>query len=193
MALLACIASAPAAAIDLDVTVQDLERALTIARDRDTERANFHAPYIRKINSSMIETVEVISEYRRGVLLAEDRARKGDRMFGYSSRLLQDALSPWKQRVSIVARLRFHPQNTYVNVPQAEIALQGDNAARVGTLKEPILSLPSSNPADRVPILGAVVESVFDAVALAQGVHEFIIRVDSKEVGRVTFNLATLE
>src|SRR5918995_1375322 len=101
-------------ALDLDVTVQDIDRALSIARSTDGERARFHATYIKKLNTPFIESVEVVSEYRRVVLLTEERIRKGERMFAYSTTLAQQALGPWKTRVSIVARVRFHPQNNYV-------------------------------------------------------------------------------
>jgi hypothetical protein len=180
-------------ALDLDVTMQDVERALAIARDSDGERVRFHAPYIRAVNLPFVESAEIVSEYRRVVLMAEERARKGDRNFGYSVTLAQQALGPWKHRVSLVARLRFHPQNTYVGVPPVDVIVEGRDAAKIGVLKEPILSLPSTNPGDRLPVLGATVEGVFDAVSLGQGPHEFVIRLDGREIGRVTFDLGALQ
>jgi hypothetical protein len=180
-------------ALDLDVTLQDIDRALAIARSMDNERARFHAPYIQAIDTPFVESVEVISEYRRVVLLAEERIRKGERMFAYSTTLAQQALGPWKVRVSVVARMRFHPQNNYVGVPDVDIVLPQRERARIGVLKDPILALPSSRPGDRLPVMGAVVEGVFDAEALRDGTYEFVISLDKKEVGRVTFDLAKLD
>ncbi len=190
--ILAPLTAAPVA-IDLDVTPQDIERALAIARSREVERARFHAPYIRRLNTTFIESVEVVSEYRRVVLLAEDRARKGDRMFGYSVTLAQQAVATWHRRLSIIARLRFHPQNTFVGVPPVDIVLSGRDGARIGVLKEPVLALPSNQPGERQTVLGAVVEGVFDAALVPAGVREFTIVLDGKEVGHVSFDLGILQ
>jgi hypothetical protein len=92
-----------------------------------------------------------------------------------------------------VARLRFHPQNTYVGVPDVDIALPGRERAKIGVLKDPILALPTQRQGDRLPVLGAIVEGVFDAAALGDGTYEFVVSVEKKEVGRVTFDLAVLQ
>jgi hypothetical protein len=178
--------------IDLDVTLQDIDEALSIARSTDAERARFHAPYVVALDDPFVERVEVISEYRRVVLLAEEHAAKGDRAFTYSTSLAQQAAGPWKQRVSIVARLRFHPLNAYVDVPPVDIALEANPSARIGVLKQPVLALPTSRPGDRLPVLGALVEGVFDAAAVAQAAPEFTVRLDGKELKRITLNLAAL-
>jgi hypothetical protein len=183
----------PLSAIDLDVTTQDVERALSIARDRDAERARFHAPYIKKLDTAEVETVEVVSEFRRYVLSTEEHIRKGERKFSFSTALAQQALAPWKTRLAIIARLRFHPQNRYITVPAAEIALVGNDRALIGVLKDPIMGLSSGRASDGSPLMGAVVEGVFDAVVVGEGVREFVVRLEGREVARVTFDLRTLE
>ena len=180
-------------ALDLDVTIQDMERGLAIARATDNERATFHAPYIHKVDTPFVESIEVVSEYRRVVLVGEDHIRKGDRLFAYSTTLTQKAVSPWKSRVSIVARVRFHPHNTYVGVPDVDVVLPGKEQARIGVLKDPIMGLAGEPGSGRVPVVGAVVEGVFDAAALGDGTYEFIVRLDRKDVGRTTFNLGVLQ
>jgi len=187
------VCSARAVAVDLDVTAQDVERALAIARGTEPERSRFHAPYVKTLDDPIVERVEVITEYRRVELLAEDRIVKGDRMFAYSTALAQKAVAPWNRRVSIKAHLRFHPQNTYVDVPPADIVLEGFDRARIGVLNEPVMSLPSPKPHDRLPVLGALVESVFDANTVHDGVREFVIRLEGKTLARVTFDLGSLE
>jgi len=193
--ILAVVIAAGAAltALNVDVTPQDVDRALTIARSMDRDRARFHAPYIKTLSAPEVETVEVISEFRRYVLTAEDRGRKGDRMFGYSVTLAQQAVGPWKNRLAIVARLRFHPQNNYVTAPPAEIGLDGYEHARVGVLNEPVMAFPSGQPGERIAVLGAVVESVWEAIPLGQGVREFVIRLHGRELARVSFDLSKLE
>ena len=184
---------APLAAIDLDVTPADIERALAIARSTDVERARFHAPYIVEMNTSAIERIEAITELRRVVLLAEDRIRKGDRGFSYSVSQAQYAASPWKRRVAIVARMRFHPQNNYVGVPNVDLSLEGANGVPIGVLKEPILSLPSGVAGERLPVLGAVVEGVFDATTVGQTTREVVVRLEKKEVARRRIDLGRID
>jgi hypothetical protein len=187
------VAGPSLSAIDLDVTTQDVERALSIARGRDKERERFHASYIQKLATPAVETVEVVSEFRRYVLSTEDHIRKGERKFSFSTALAQQALAPWKTRLSIIARLRFHPQNRYITVPAAEIALVGNDRALIGVLKDPIMGLSSGRASDGSPLMGAVVEGVFDAVVVGEGVREFVVRLEGREVARVTFDLRTLE
>jgi hypothetical protein len=191
MAALAIVA--PALAIDLDVTAEDIDRGLVIARQRDRERTPFHAPYIIVINNEFVEQVEVITEFRRVVLLAEERILKGDRAFAYSSRIAQQAIQPWKQRLSVVARVRFHPQNNYVTVPDFEVTLDGPNAAKalIGVLKEPVYGF--SDPDQAAPLMGAVVESVFDATIVGQTERTVTFKLNGKVLAAPRINFAQLD
>lgn len=191
-ALALALAAFGAGAIDLDVTPLDVERALIIARSSERDREAFHAPYVRRVDAASVERVELVSEFRRIVLTAHERLLKGDRAFAYSVTQAQQANGPWKRRVSIVARLRFHPQNTYIAVPPVDIVLLGRAAEVIGVLRDPILSLPSPHPGDRLPILGAVVEAVFEAGTLGQDTREFAVRLEERELTRVTFDLGAL-
>lgn len=179
-------------AIDLDVTPQDIERALRIARAQERERTLFHAPYIQTLDLASVERVEIISEFRRVVLIAEDRVLKGDRAFTYSITEAQRAIAPWSRRLAVGARLRFHPHNVYVRVPPASIAVEGD-ADLIGVRNEPIYGWQGGQPGDRQPILGAAVEAVFAAASLGQGRRTFVIRLEGADVARVEFDLGSID
>lgn len=171
-------ATIPLHAINLSLTTADIERALLIARADDRERARFHAPYFVAVNDPFVENFEVITEFRRVVLIAEDRIRKGDRGFAYSSRMVQEAAATWKDRVSVVARLRFHPLHAYVNVPPIEITVDGPNAnaALIGVVKEPVMSgFPGEGA-----MVGAVAEGVFYAKLIGQTRRNVTVRLDGK-------------
>jgi hypothetical protein len=177
-----CLAAlVPVAALNLQLTTADIERALVIARGRDGERARFHAPYIQNLNHSTVQSVEIISEFRRVVLLAEDHILRGDRGFAYSPRLAEDGVKPWKGRVSVLTRLRFHPLNTYVGVPNIEIAVDGANAeaALIGVLKEPQYALTSA-PGEQAALVGATAEGVFDAALIGQTERTVTMKLDGK-------------
>ena len=180
-------------ATKIDIAPQDIERALVIARSRDADRAKFHAPYIQAVNTQFVEQVELVTETRRVVLLAEQRASKGDRFFGYSVSNATDALKVWRRRISVIARVRFHPQNNYVAAPAIDMKATGNDRALVGVRSDPVYALSSGRKGEFVPVLGAVVEGSFDADALGQAVREFVISMGGKELGRVSFNLAILD
>ena len=179
-------------AIDLDVTPQDVDRALTIARLQDRERAAFHAPYLKQLNLATVERVEIVTEFRRIVLTTEDQLLKGDRAFAYSVTRAQQANAPWKGRMS-----RRLPAPA---IPPAEqLRRRSSRRHRVaGSLgrrhrrsarPDPVVAL--GRPGESIArSSGRVVEAVFDAATLGQGVREFVIRLEGRELARVTFDLA---
>ena len=182
-------------AINLKLSVLDIERALVVARDRDAERARFHARYITTLTTPFVQSVEVVTELRRIVLLAEEQIRQGNRAFAQSVRLTQDAIQPWTQRVSVIARLRFHPQNTYVGIPPIQISLDGPSGdvALIRVQTSPLLSMPSGTPGEHIPILGAVAEGVFDALTVGQPQRTATVTLDGKEVAKVKVDFAAVE
>jgi hypothetical protein len=190
--VLLALAGLPATALKIDISLPDVEQALVIARSREHERAAFHAKYIQEINAPFLDRAEVVTELRRVVLLAEERAARGDRQFSYSTTRAIDALKVWRRRVSVIARVRFHPQNNYVNVPSVMLELEGNKAALIGVQRDPIYAFPGRK-GEFVPVLGALVEGVFEAEALGQAPREFVVSLDGKELARMTFNLAAID
>src|SRR5437879_1054039 len=122
MGLLHCVIAA-GLVVPLIVPIRDadVERALRIGHGSDPDRARFHQPYILAVGDATVEQIEIVTEFRRVVLYAEDRIRQGDHMFG--PRQVETALRQWRGRLSSVARVRLHPMNTYVMVPEFTIAL----------------------------------------------------------------------
>jgi hypothetical protein len=197
-ALLPAIAGvARLGAIRLDIGLADIERALAIGRDRDSERARFHAPYIRAVNNAFISEVEVVSEFRRVVLNAERQIRMGDHASSYSASSGQQGLAPWRGQVAIIVRVRFHPQNNYVGVPDVTVAMLGGSSGELkpnGVLRDPVLATLTGVPGEHIPVLGAIVEASFDALPLMdQRPRTVVVHVDGKEVGRVEIDFSRLE
>jgi hypothetical protein len=191
---LAVMLAADAAAINLNLTQEDIDRALVLARSTDRERARFHEQYIHRLDNPTVQSVEIVTEFRRMVLIAEERILRGDRAFAYSTRLAAEALKPWKDRVSIVARLRFHPLNTYVTVPDVEVLLDGPNAeaAFVGVLKEPQYAMTVS-PGEQAALVGATIEGVFEASRIGQTERTVVLRLDGKPLAVVGLDFAEVE
>jgi len=97
----------PQTAIDLPLGRRDMERALALARwpHSDAERERFHRQYLVGVNGPTVENwaveqVEVITEFRRLALIAEEHARVND-MFGRAGvQEAEQALRPWLGRLS---------------------------------------------------------------------------------------------
>jgi hypothetical protein len=68
----------------------------------------------------------------------------------------------------------------------------GNSGALVGVKRDPIYGNPAK-PGEAAPILGATVEGSFEAEAIGQGRHEFIVLLDKRELGRVGFDFAAIE
>src|SRR5688500_5127452 len=112
-------------AIDLNVTQIRIEAALKIARGSESARLAFHRPYIFQASDPSVARIEAIAEFRRIVLIAEERLARGDRLFAQSTLQAQEAVRPWRGRVSVVAEVRFHPQNAYARPPGIDVILAG--------------------------------------------------------------------
>ena len=63
------------AALTEVLTERDIAYALTIANGSEPTRALFHAPYSVAIDDPAIEHLEVITEFRRFVLAAEEQLK----------------------------------------------------------------------------------------------------------------------
>ena len=125
------------AAIDLVVGPAAIEQALRLARSSEPERARFHTAYALSVSEPLVERLEIITEYRRMVLIAEERLAAGDWTFAGSVRAAEEALRPWKQKLTVRARIRFPPLHAYPNVPPISIKrLRISNRLQVTTASD---------------------------------------------------------
>ena len=192
--ILAAVLVAGARAVAPVVSDKDIERALKLAQASEDKRAKFHAPYILQVNDATLERVEVVTEFRRYVLTTEDQLRQGRWLFAQSITGAQQMLRPWRGRLSLVARLRFHPQNTLMTVPLYELTIGGPDLLPINVTRTPITALNSGKPGDFfAPILGATLEAVFDAAPMAQAARPVRLSLAGQEVARTTIDFAKLE
>lgn len=188
-----------AGAINLALTDRDIQRAVAIAGESDTARAHFHARYNIPVDDATVESIEVITEFRRFTLTAEEQLKLGNWMFargGFDERgrTMKDGLKPWAGRVSIRMRLRFHPQNTFGSIPPFEIAIGDPSIAALDISRTPIHALASrDSKGGFVPLMGAVVESVFHSAAVGQKSWPVRVLVKDEEIKRLIVDFSNLE
>src|SRR5436190_7255404 len=207
---------AAARAIQSDLDPQTVLEAVTIGQSAlDRGRPAFHGPYRFTIGRPPLDSVDVVTPFRRVVIAAELRARVGDRRFGQREALEVAAGHPGQ--VSVHAEFTFHPLNTYVLVPQYRMAWMTrrgerlepaftESAPRYGpktssdVLPVPIGPAPNSalgaRPGSGLPMVGATVVSYFDGRPLGDAQEpavELVIEEAGRgELARLPINLAVL-
>lgn len=196
---------APAAERELqpDLDPQSVTEAVRLGQaSLDGGRAAFHRPYRFAIGRPPLDTVEIVTPFRRVVIAAELRARAGDRRFGQRDGLAVAATYPGQ--LSVHAGFTFHPLNTYVLVPQYRMAwltrrgtriepANTESAPRYGpntaqdALPVPLGGVsggtPGIRPGSGQPMAGATVVSYFDARRLVD-VQEPAVELVIEEAGR---------
>jgi hypothetical protein len=180
-------------AIDLDVSLQDMEAVLTIARGTEAVRAAFHAPYVLDTDDPALESLEVITERRRLALIAAERIAIGDPLFTRGTLRAEEALRPWRRKVAIAARFSFPPNNAYATAPPVDISLAGGPAQRLDLKGETLFAQPSANPAQPIPVVGARGEAIFDAVSLARASRTIVVRLGDREIARVAIDFSRID
>jgi hypothetical protein len=173
--------------IQLELTRADIERAVKLARGKEAQRAQFHAAYQIPVADAFVERLEVITEFRRMVLITEERLAAGEWAFGMVPRPAEDALRPWKLKLSIKTRIRFHPLNAYPMTPQIDIGVGGglDQLVPLRTHTDPQYGA-SDGAAGSAPLIGAVTEADFDAARAARRTLDVTVRIQGgSEVHRL--------
>jgi hypothetical protein len=189
--LLALPLGASTAAIDLDVTPNEMEQLLALARGPQAAVDAFHARY-RFQAPAPVEAIDVITERRRLMLLAAERIALGDPLFTRGTLRAEEALRPWRRLVAIAVRLAFPPNNAYTLAPPIDIALTGGAARRTATTAETLFGLPGP-PGQPQPVVGARAEAVFDAADLARATRTIVVTIGGEQVVRLVVDFGPLE
>ena len=192
--------SADVRATVLRLTTNDTERALALSRwpHTDTDRTRFHKRYIfttngQTIDSWAVEKIEVITEFRRVELVAEEHARLNDLWGRGGQRDVEEAIRPWRGRLSIVVHLGLRASQLYVGeVPPVEIAVDG---TRVAATTDPRRSVVYANCSDErgCPMIGGLVEDTFDAAAVGQATRSIRVLWGGRQLAQMNIDFAALE
>jgi hypothetical protein len=192
------LACTPLAAVTEALTDRDIAHALAIANGSDATRALFHAPYIVAVNEPTVEHLEVITEFRRFVLASEEQLKAGNWMMGRGGfdpkgRTLKDILKPQTGQVSIRAQLRFHPQNNYVTLPAFDILLGEPTLLAITASRTPHVTPATGEPGSRDVIVGATIETFYNAPTIADRVLPVRMLLEGQELARVSVDFSRVQ
>jgi hypothetical protein len=181
------------AAIDLEISPADVDRALSIGRS-ENEAAAFHRPYVheidRTVDSITVRQVDVLTPLRRVVQYAEQRRRIGDHVVSRVD--AESVLKPWRTKVAVVTTVRFHPQNILTSVPPIEVAVRdpvlNTNVPALDMARKAITQTGTTRP-----ILGAAIETVFDAGLVATLTTDVVVSLNGKELARTAVDFRRID
>ena len=211
---LALASLVPLGAVDVHLDREAIDEAIVFARQATrSERAAFHNGYLRS-PSNQVRRISIVTEYRRVVLLVEEKMRVLDRNYGV--RQMTEALTPYRGLVEIIVELQFHPQNTYVRVPLVDVLLvpldapgtpmplvadATDRRPRFGLFWEPTPAdapwWPFPPPTAAVlggtePLTGGWVHARFGAGGFTRGRYEVAVKNGAESLGRAPFDFGAI-
>jgi hypothetical protein len=173
------------------LTGTDIERALSISRARESERQQFHQRYVIDLPGPEVTQVEVITEFRRLVMIAEEHVLRGDWMFTRGVRAAEDAIKPLRGIVTIKAQVRFNPLNTFIQSPPYTLSIDD---APIETQLAPQYSVPfkALNGKNLSSLIGVTLEAAVPSAGIRQASRVGVM-LEGKGVGRATYDFSKLD
>lgn len=201
LALLVAVSLPEAASVNVSLSSADTQRALRLAGGTEIARTRFHAPYSVAVKGSVIRAIEVLTEFRRTVMAAEDALKRGDWAVAQGARSLdgrnvEDTVRPWRRKVTIVANLQLDALHAYVSVPNCELMMDGMPVlASLDRRITPRSSLPYSGRggAMTTSLVGATIEADFDAEGVGQTSRPAVVMCNGRDVARTVIDFSRLE
>lgn len=207
--LAALLAGATVSGFEPTITPRLIDEALSIGQSRiDSVRTRFHQPYRLQVGRPPIDYVDIVTPYRRVVLLTEERTQLGIRAFTRGEATA--ALGKQSGVVELRVEMTFHPQNAFVGVPGYDVELVAasppsrlmpGNVERLPRFGARIDPAPLPAPAGAQPnplgggshLAGGTIVATFPMAGLnGTGAYEVVVSEQGKELGRARVNFAGL-
>jgi hypothetical protein len=205
LVVLVVLGGGAAAAFDQSLGPEAVGDAIRTGESRiERVRTQFHQPYLIRIGRAPVDTIDVVTPFRRLVIAVEEHALLGGRAFRQQD--AQAVLARHGAMLDVIVSLTFHPQHTYVGVPSFEVILaRGSPPIPVPPVR--IERVPQSGPrvrsgATRSPypgpwegdaMLGGTVIAGFDAARLdVRARYDVVVSEQGIELARTTVDLASL-
>jgi len=192
------IAAAAGSLLVSSLTGAEIERAMSLARARETERTPFHHRYIVDLPGPVVTQIEVITPFRRLVMIGEDHVIRGDSMFTRGVRAAEEAIRSTRGIITIRATLRFNPLNTFIEPPPYTLAVSAASRGAlepIGTQVMPTFSVPFKNRDGKTlsSLIGATLESSIDVGVVGQTVRTVAVTLDGMDAGHTVVDFSQLD
>jgi hypothetical protein len=152
--------------------------ALALGRTRDDALfESFNKGYSLAV-SDIIEAAEIITEFRRAVLLVRERTMQGD--YVVTDATVTRAMAPHLGRIGFIVQVRLSPFNTFINPPAYDVYVstgaRSKPLADKSLKREPVYALgpPGS------PIVGVRIHVTFSKEEIERAAQPELIVTDDK-------------
>jgi hypothetical protein len=201
-------AGAAAPGFETQIDPRLMEAALALGQSRiESVHTRYHQPYRLQVARPPFDYIDVVTPFRRVVLIAEERSRLGIR--GFTQREAAEALGRQAGVVELHVEMTFHPQNVFVGVPGYDVELAASPDTRVRPeevarhprfgprIETGSLGAPAGAPLNQgrvaMPVTGGTLVATFPLSALnAAGVYAVVVSEMGKELARARVNFAGL-
>src|SRR5918993_1473661 len=131
--------------------IPDAREALRIGRAQDEALYAAFTKGYGLAAADPVDAAEIITEFRRAVLIVRARAQLGE--FGFTERDLNVAMTPHLGLLTFIVQVRLNPMHTYAKPPAYELYIStGPDTARPplagrGTKRDPVYAMgPMGSP-----------------------------------------------
>jgi hypothetical protein len=184
-------------ALVLSMSNTEIERAQQVARGRESERQQFHRRYVVDLPDATVTQLEVVTEFRRLVLITEEHILRGDWLFSRSVRSAEQALMPFRGVVIIRGNIRLNPLNTYIAPPPYVVAVggpAGEPLVAVDTRLTSQFSAPFKARGKTITsLVGATFEAAVPASQFSQNPRTVAVSLEGKELARTLIDFSRLD
>jgi hypothetical protein len=129
--------------------------------------------------SGTIEQAELITEFRRAVLIVRDHALQGD--YGFGAGDLAKALAPQKGLVTFVVQVRLHPFTTFIKEPPYDLYVS--SGPRTPPIASKVVKRDPVYPPGAVPgsaVVAVRLEASFPRIDIERAGAPALIVTDEK-------------
>jgi hypothetical protein len=199
------LAGSGAAAYEPTLGPPAIADAIRIGESRiERTRVLFHQPYRIRVGRAPVDSIDLVTPFRRLVIAVEEHMLQGGRSFRQQDG--QAVLAQHGAILDVIVGLTFHPHNAYVAVPSFEVVL-ARGAPQVPVPPVRIERVPQSGPRVQVgptsspypgpwdggAMLGGTVIASFDATRIDQRArYDVVVSERRQELARTTVDLASL-
>jgi hypothetical protein len=194
-------------AYEAPLSPRQVTDAITVANGSPAARTTFHASYRLEVGRPPVDSIAIVTPFRRVVIEAELRRTMGGRTLTQREGLAIAAEA--NAVLEAYVELTFHPLNTFVRVPEYDVLLEAKTATnalvrprdvgrvpRFGPrLQGAPLPVPTGPPVVQgsEPLTGGTLVAVFNREALDRnGTYDVVVRDGADTLARRVVNLATL-
>jgi hypothetical protein len=155
-----------------------LRDALNLGRTHDQALYDAFTAGYRLTPSGSVDSIEVITEFRRAVMIVREHAMQGE--YSFTANDLASALEPYRGRVTFIAQVRLHPLNTYAKPPHYDLYVrtgpQTKPAAAPVITRDPVYPPGSMGPGSAM--IAVRLEATFARADFADAPEPALVLVD---------------